>query len=265
MIAHRSATPTTINPCAATQNASGTTLTSENFTYDDRGELLTTVATAGASTFVYNAAGQMVSRADASNTQPTTYGYDTAGRLYTVADPLTNTTATYGYNTLDQVASINYNGASGDTRTLGYDNLHRLSSDTLKTASNAQVAAIDYTYNNDSEEIEQDTYGIGTASPTAAAKNTYTYDKAGRIASWNNGTTATDYGYDADGNRTCITTDAVGCTPANSTYKYDARDQLTSDGTRTYIYAADGTSTGITTTATPFPSPGRDAAVPLAP
>jgi large repetitive protein len=235
---------------ASTQDSSHNTLTSNTFTYDDRGELTSTNGNSGNSNFTYNTSGQMSSRVDASSASATNYTYDTAGRLYSVADPITNTTATYGYNAFNQVASINYNGAGGDTRTLTYDKSHRLASDTLTAASHAQVAAIDYTYNNADQETEQDTYGIGTTSSNTAVKNSYTYDQAGRITSWNNGTTTTYYGYDNDGNRTCITTNSAGCTQANSTYAYNTRDQLTGDGTHTYAYAANGTLTGVTTTAT---------------
>ena len=42
------------------------------------------------------------------------------------------------------------------------------------------------------------------------------------MTSWNNGTTTTNYGYDNNGN---LTKDG------SKTYTYDARDELTSDGT----------------------------------
>ncbi|TVT44605.1 hypothetical protein FNH05_21235 [Amycolatopsis rhizosphaerae] len=57
---------------------SGTTgyvpASNETFTYNDRGELLTTAGTGGSSTFGYNSDGLMTSRADATGT--TSYTYD---------------------------------------------------------------------------------------------------------------------------------------------------------------------------------------------
>lgn len=149
------------------------------------------------------------------------------------------TNSSYSYNTMGQVSAITYDG-TGDVQTYGYNTSGELTSDTLKTNSGAQVAAIDYGYDAAGQETSQDTYGIGTTSATTDVANTYTYDEAGELTSWNNGTTTTSYGYDADGNRTCVTTDTAGCTSANSTYGYDARDELTSDGTNTYTYTADG-------------------------
>src|SRR5207245_2832028 len=80
---------------------------------------------------------------------------------------------------------------------------------------------------NNGNETSKTTTGF-----TGSAANTYTYDQANRLTSWNNGTTTTSYGYDASGNRT-----QVGA----NVYTYDARDELTSDGTNTYRYTARGT------------------------
>jgi RHS repeat-associated protein len=73
-----------------------------------------------------------------------------------------------------------------------------------------------------------------------ATTNAYTYDWANRLTSWNNGTATTNYGYDANGNRTSV---------GSATYSYDARDELTSDGTSTYAYTARGTLASTTSSA----------------
>ena len=122
------------------------------------------------------------------------------------------------------VSSISY---GSDVRTLGYDSLHRLTSDTLKTSSGATVASVGYGYDADSHLTSQNTTGLAGAS-----SNTYAYDEAGRVTSWNNGTTTTSYGYDNNGN---LTQDGA------KAYTYDARDELTSDGTNSYSYTARGT------------------------
>ncbi|MFC1434545.1 LamG-like jellyroll fold domain-containing protein [Streptacidiphilus sp. N1-3] len=206
---------------AATANAPAT---SSTFSYNDRGALLSATGSGGSSSFSYNADGLPTSITDASGT--TGFGYDSADRLSTLSDPATGTQLSYGYNQLNQVSSIGY-GTGGDTRSFGYDHLHRLSSDTLSTAGGATVASIDYGYDPNGNETSKNTTGLaGTGT------NTYSYDWADRLQSWNNGTSTTQYSYDDSGNRTQV---------GSNVYTYDARDQLTSDGVNTYSYTARGT------------------------
>ena len=211
---------------AGTSNTSSTGIanaTSESFSYDDRGDLLTAGGAAGSTTLAYNGDGLPTARSDASGTS--SYGYDSHDLLRTVSDALTGTTQTYtSYNKLNQVTSINE--GSGDIRTLTYDDLHRLTGDQVQTPGGVAVASIGYGYDANSNLTSKNTTGFGTA-----AANTYTYDRADRLASWNNGTTTVGYGYDAAGNRTQI---------GSKTFTYDARDQLTGDGTTGYAYTAAG-------------------------
>jgi RHS repeat-associated protein len=139
---------------------------------------------------------------------------------------VTGATATYSYNPDSQVTGISY-GSGKDSQSFGYDPQHRLTSDTLKTSSGTAMASESYGYNADSEVTSENTTGLA-----GAASNTYTYDEAGRLASWNNGSTATAYGYDKNGNLT---------QSGSKTYTYDARDELAGDGTSSYAYTARGT------------------------
>jgi len=184
--------------------------TSESFGYDDRGRLLSASGSAGTSTFAYNGSGQVTSSTNAAGT--TTYGYDSAGRLSAMADPVTGTQLTYSYNNLDQVTKIAY--GSGDSRAFGYNSLNQLSSDTLSSPSGSTVASIGYGYDADGNLTSKVTTGL--AGPAA---NTYGYDEADRLTSWNNGTTTTNYAYDGDGNLTQA---------GQYTYAFDARDEETS-------------------------------------
>lgn len=213
---------------ASTSNTLGTgsNATSEAFTYNDRGQVLTASGTAGSSTLGYNGDGLLTSVADAAGT--TSYTYDNAGRLSTLANPVTGATATYSYNSDSLVTGVSY-GSGKDSQSFGYDSQHRLTGDTLKTSSGTTVASVSYGYNADSEITSENTTGLA-----GAASNSYTYDEADRLTSWNNGSTTTQYGYDSNGNLT---------QKGSKTYTYDARDELTGDGTNTYAYTARGTST----------------------
>jgi large repetitive protein len=202
----------------------------DRFTYDDRGQLLSATGPSGSSSFTYAPDGQLASRIDAAGTS--TYGYDNAGRLNRLADAATGAQLTYTYNPLSQVQRIVY-GDNGDTRTFGYDAAHRLTSDVLASNTGVTIASITYGYDGNDNETSKVTTGL--AGP---ASNTYTYDYANRLTSWNNGTTTTTYGYDASGNRTSV---------GGKTYTYDARNQLVSGDGSTYRYTARGTLSSVTT------------------
>ena len=216
---------------SAATSAIGTSVpaSSESFTYNDRDELLTASGTGGSSSFGYNADGLMTSRTDASGTS--TYGYDGADRLSTLKDSVTGTQLGYSYNSLNQVTQVQY-GTGGNTRTFGYDSLHRLTSDVLTTGGGATVASIGYGYDPNGNLTSKNTTGF-----SGSGSNTYTYDLANRLTSWNTGTSTTNYAYDASGNRTQV---------GSNVYTYDARDQLTSDGVNSYQYTARGTMSSQT-------------------
>ncbi|MFC3572429.1 LamG-like jellyroll fold domain-containing protein [Streptomyces yaanensis] len=199
--------------------------TSETFGYDDRGDLLSASGAAGTSSFGYDNDGLMTSRADAAGT--TGYGYDNAGRLSSVNDAATGTQLTVAYNTLSQMSSIQY-GTGGQSRTFSYNSRHLLTGDTLKQGAST-LASVTYGYDANGNTTSKNTTGV-----TGASNNTYSYDWADRLTSWNNGTTTTGYAYDDAGNRIQSGADV---------YTYDARDQLTSDGTKSYSYTARGTLT----------------------
>ncbi|WP_162602676.1 LamG-like jellyroll fold domain-containing protein [Streptomyces spongiicola] len=200
------------------------------FAYDDRGLLLSTSGPSGASSFAWNGDGSMTSRTDASGT--TAYGYDTAGRLKTVDDGVTGSTLTYAYDVNSKVTSIDYGGVGKSKRTFQYDALEQLTEDKLTSPSGAVLARINYTWDANGNETSKTTTGVAGASA-----NAYTYDRANRLASWDNGTATEVYGYDASGNRTRV---------GGDTYTYDARNRLTSDGHNTYLYTARGTMSQIT-------------------
>ncbi len=58
------------------------------------------------------------------------------------------------------------------------------------------MASISYGYDPNGNLTSKTTSGFAGASA-----NTYTYDEANRLTSWNNGTTTVNYAYDGAGNR----------------------------------------------------------------
>jgi RHS repeat-associated protein len=205
---------------SAAGSAGETTLT-----YDDRGMPRSISGVAGAASFTYTADGALASRNDAAGT--TGFSYDSAGRLATTSNSATGVNLSYAYDNLSQVSSIRY-GPGGNTRTFSYDALHRLTADELKTATSAAVAKIAYGYDANDNLTSKTTSGFA-----GSATNTYTYDLANRLTSWNDGTKTTVYAYDRSGNRVQA---------GNRTFSYDERNQLqaSSDGT-TYQYTPRGT------------------------
>ncbi|MEV8517869.1 LamG-like jellyroll fold domain-containing protein [Dactylosporangium sp. NPDC051484] len=195
------------------------------FTYDDRGLLRTTSGVSGSATLGYKADGQLASRLDAAGT--TTYAYDSAGRLDTIANTGTSVATKLTYNTINQPKTVTY-GGTGNVRTFGYNNQHRLDTDELKTSGGTSVAKITYGYDNNGNETSKATTGFG-----GTVTNTYTYDQANRLTSWNNGTTTTNYTFDKSGNR---------LTNGAKTFTYDQRNRLlTQTGGTTYTYTPRGT------------------------
>lgn len=204
-------------------SVTGTDTSANQFTYDDRGLLLSASGPSGSSSFSYDGDGGMLSRTDESGTS--TYAYDTAGRLRSVGDAATGTTLSYTYDVNSRVKQVDFGGKTKEDYV--YDALGRPTSDKLTSASGKTVASIAYGWDDNDNLTSKTTTGVAGASG-----NTYGYDWADRLTSWNNGTATEVYGYDASGNRTRV---------GGDTYTYDARNRLTSDGHTSYAYTARGT------------------------
>ncbi|WP_143570491.1 LamG-like jellyroll fold domain-containing protein [Streptomyces acidiscabies] len=205
-------------------SVTGTDAGRNTFTYDDRGLLLSASGPSGDSSFAYDGDGGMTSRTDASGTS--TYAYDTAGRVKTVGDAATGSSQSYTYDVNSRVRQVDY-GSGKSKRDYAYDGLDRPTSDKLTSPTGKTVASVAYGWDENDNLTSKTTTGVAGAST-----NTYTYDWADRLASWNNGTTTEVYGYDASGNRTRV---------GGDTYTYDARSRLTSDGHTSYAYTPRGT------------------------
>ncbi|WP_052311592.1 MULTISPECIES: LamG-like jellyroll fold domain-containing protein [unclassified Actinoplanes] len=195
-------------------------------TYDDRNLPTAITGPSGNSSFAYTDDGLMASRTDAAGT--TNYVYDNADRLFSLKNATAGTDLTYTYDQTSAVKQITY-GGTGNYRSFTYDGLHRLTGDELKTSGGTSIAKIGYGWDANSNETSKTTTNFGGTT----VSNTYEYDLADRLTSWNNGTTKIGYTYDASGNRTGN---------GSTTYTYDARNRLVADSAGvSYGYTARGT------------------------
>ncbi|MCY0954111.1 LamG-like jellyroll fold domain-containing protein [Streptomyces sp. H27-S2] len=216
------------------------TLSTNTYTYNDRGHLLSADGPSGKAAYAYDADGNMTARTDAAGT--TAFTYDSAGRLDTTTDPLTGTQVRSDYDaagrpTLEQYARPGTGGTYtiGAKRTYTYDSLGRPTGDAVTRATDGGVLGQNYDYDLADQLVKKTT--TGTAG---AATNTYSYDLAGRMSSWNDGTTTVPYEWDDAGNLT---------KRGSVTGTYDSRNRLETWGTETYAYSARGTEKTITETA----------------
>ncbi|WP_415203103.1 RHS repeat-associated core domain-containing protein [Pseudorhodoferax sp.] len=150
-------------------------------------------------TYTYTANGLLASEKDARNNL-TAHSYDGHDRRVKTQfpDPATVNTASttdyeqYGYDAGANLTSLRKR--SGQSITLAYDNLNRLTSRTYPAAADN----VSYTY---------DLLGRRLTASTADAlqKVAYAWDNAGRMTSTTAGTRVIAYQYDAAGNRTRTT------------------------------------------------------------
>ncbi|HVB44807.1 MAG TPA: LamG-like jellyroll fold domain-containing protein [Streptosporangiaceae bacterium] len=214
---------------ASVPASSSTPAGTDSFSYDDRGLLLSASGPSGTSSFAYNGDGLMSSQATAAGIS--TFTYDSAGRLATMGDEVTGAALGYSYTPNSQVKSISY-GANSDTRNFTYNALEERTGDTLLDPSGNTIASIAYGYDANGNETSKATTGFSGSSA-----NTYTYDYANRLTSWNDGTSTVSYGYDGAGNRTQV---------GSQTFSYDARNELISGKGNSYTYTPRGTLASVT-------------------
>ncbi|MFB7609975.1 LamG-like jellyroll fold domain-containing protein [Streptomyces gardneri] len=226
-------------------------LAGNTYTYNDRGQLLTTDGPGGTSSYAYDADGEMTTRTDAAGT--TAFTYDVGGRLDTTTDPLTGTQARRDYDAAGRPTADEYaRPAAGGTWTVGakrsytYDALGRLTDDSVKnTTTGTAVQGTAYEYDLDNRLVKK------TASGTAGAgARTYAYDLAGRMTAETSGGSTTAFEWDKAGNLT---------KKGDLTGTYDSRNRLQTWGTQTFDYSARGTVKGITDTAGPARTINSDA------
>ena len=200
----------------------------------------------------YDTLGRLTAYDDADgNVSKTTY--DLLGRPLTASDG--KGMQTFGYDPTSGLLTKLEDSAVG-TFTAAYDANGSMTEEGLpdglvaKTTydETGQPTALSYTKTNCIEKCtwleesnERSIYGQILSQKSLASKETYAYDKAGRLTSvketpTGGGCTTRIYGYDADSNRTSLTSRAPEeggtCKTTGGTvtsYSYDAADRLTGE------------------------------------
>jgi len=228
------------------ENSSGAVTAQVAYGYDDFGQLNAYTDGAGNPTsYTYYLDGKLKSRNDGKGT--ITIIYDTRGLPTSETDSQAGQ-FTVAYNPDGNLSSETYPG--GLTASYGYDETGAAT--TLSYAGESWTSPL-----NDS--IVRNAHGdwasqnISDTSQSLASNQAYTYDTADRLTrvqDTENGQCTTNiYTYDADSNRTSLTTDAPASggacqttTGTTTNYSYDGGDRLTNSG---YTYDTQGDITAI--------------------
>ncbi|MFF4155496.1 LamG-like jellyroll fold domain-containing protein [Streptomyces sp. NPDC001678] len=223
-----------------TKVGSGDVLNPNTYTYNDRGELLTSNGPGGKSTYTYDNDGNMTSRTDKSGT--TAYGYDAAGRLNRTEDAVTGGQTITAYDAAGRVLQEQYASkpaGATDWRTGGrrgyvYDQLGRLTESKVTGADGTtEVMSTAYDYDLDNRLTTKTTSGVA-----GAGKETYAYDKSGRLTSWTADGKTTSYTWDDAGNRVKA---------GDTTATFDEANRQLTDGATRYGYTPRGTLASVDT------------------
>jgi RHS repeat-associated protein len=231
---------------AETLSSTGTVTADINTGYDDFGQTLSYTDASGNTTgYTYDLAGRVTSRNDGKGTETITYG--TSGNPTQITDSQAGTfTATY--NPDGSLATETYPG--GVTGTYSYDAAGTATSVSYNGA--AWTAPLTDTIVPTAAGDEA-TQAITDTSTSTVSTQAYSYDNADRLASVQDTLagqcTSRTYAYDADSNRTSLTSYAPGSTGTcqsstgtAATATYDSADRDTSAG---YAYDTQG---DVTTT-----------------
>ncbi|MBK3575605.1 DNRLRE domain-containing protein [Streptomyces sp. MBT65] len=239
----------------------GTPITT--FTYDETtGQPATQTANSQTIAHTYDALGRQISYDDgAGNT--TTTSYDVLDRTVKTTDSAPST-KTYTYNTAGDLKTLTDSVAGTFTGTYDADGTltaETLPGDyTLTLTINPAGQQTDRVYAaSDGTTVASDTADFAVTGKQAdhirtdgsTTQTDFTYDTAGRLTqaadTTASGCTTRAYTFDANGNRTALTTSSDDCdsstsdtTAAATSYTYDSADRLVNSG---YAYDAFGRTT----------------------
>lgn len=208
-----------------------------NRTYDERGRLKTfTTADGDLIQYQYDANNNLA-RLTYPDAKEVNYTYNSRNLLETVTD-WSNRVTTYTYDRLGRLTGTNR--PNGTSNQIAHDAAGQVTS--VKETGNGKLFSYLAFKHDDAGQITSRfqaplTYS-GWEHPALAA----TYDDDNRLATANGSTVV----HDADGN---MTSGPLAATGGNVALVYNARNQLTSSGTLSYTYDAEGRRRSITSTA----------------
>jgi len=198
--------------------------------------------------FTYDNAGNLTSKKDKEG-KTTTYEYDSLNRLKKVIDPLNQTTA-YTYDNRDNLISLK--DAKNQITTFTYDKNNRLTKErrpmgqetnyeydangNLIKKTDPKGQRIEYGYDDANRMTEIRHYN---SSNTLVKTIALTYDNAGNLKTYSDGTTSASYSYD-DTYRKISETINFGSFSKTIGYGYNK------NGTKKHFTYPDGTEIGYT-------------------
>jgi RHS repeat-associated protein len=231
--------------------------TSEAFTYDVTGNVLTHTAQDGSvTTFTYNANGELLTTTDAKK-GVTTFTWNQDWTIATQTDPLGNLVA-YGYDSLKRLVKVT--DPNGGISTFGYSIAGDGSHVTFGQAAGLGSTTQYYDFNGQPQDRVNELAGvyhatytntenISTLTDPLGNKTTWTYNKADQVSSVTDQTfLAVGFNYDSAGHLTSM--DNPAGTLATFGYTPEGRISSTTDGTgnkTSFTYDALGRETGVTT------------------
>ena len=208
----------------------------------------------GTLSYTYYNHGELESvKSSITNGTNVSYTYDSLNRLTTVNDTHWTGNTSYTYDPFGNLASVNK--PNGESVTYTYDVLNRLNS-MAATVNGSSIRSYTYTLGPNGNRTN-----VAELSNRAV---TYTYDDlyrlTGEIVSSDPATQnigAISYQYDAVGNRTNRTSGITAISSQSPSYDAGGDDRMTSDGTSSYSYDANGSTTQIGPNTYAFDSLGR--------
>ncbi|WP_329252181.1 DNRLRE domain-containing protein [Streptomyces sp. NBC_01478] len=255
----------------AVTGGTGVTTPATTITYDEaNGQIATQTSNSQTIAYGYDDLGRQTSYADGAGNTATT-AYDLLDRPVKATDSVPST-VTYAYSTAGRLKTLTDSVAGTFTGT--YDADGTLVSETLpgsyaltlttdpagQETGRAYTTSDGTTVVSDSAGYTVDGHQAGhTRTDGSTTQTDYTYDSSGRLTlaadTTGSGCTTRAYTFDANSNRTALTTSSDDCdsstsdTTANTTsYTYDSANRLVNSG---YVYDAFGrtTTSGSTTLA----------------
>ena len=220
------------------------------YTYDKKGQMLTSTAGDYTTQYAYDAYGN-VSRITYPGGGYETFTYLPNGNLLSSTDR-SGVTTTYTYNALGNPLTVTA-GTGTNAKTISYT---YAKTGAVLSESNS-TATTSYTYDAMGRVVTEgaasytyDLNGNITSVTTGGRVVSYTYDRLNRMVSATEGNITAVYGYDTNGNRTSTVISVGGTTAAQTTYTYNlaglATTLVNKNGAGstlssfTYTYAADG-------------------------